>query len=60
MPTKAVAAGGTVAMAGAITTLIFAAIGHPVSPEVEDALTTLVSAVLSGIATYLTPHNPNA
>lgn len=54
MPNKAIAAGGTTALAGALTTLILSLLGHPVTPEVGEALTTVVSAVLSGIAVYFT------
>lgn len=54
MPTKAVAAGGATALAGSIVTLILSMWGHPVAPDVAGALTTLISAVLSFGATYLT------
>ena len=57
LPNKAVAAGGTTALAGALTTLLLSALGHPVSPDLQAAITTLVSAVLSAAVTYLTPHN---
>ena len=57
MPNKAVAAGGTTALAGALTTMILSALGHPVSPDMQAALTTIISAVLSAVATYFTPHN---
>lgn len=50
------AAGGTTAVAGALTTLILSLAGHPVSPDVAEAITTLTSAVLSGVAVYFTPH----
>lgn len=54
MPTKAVAAGGTAAVAGALTTLILSLAGHPVSPDVAGAIQTLVTAGLSFGATWLT------
>jgi hypothetical protein len=54
MPNKAVAAGATTALAGAVTTLVLSLLGHPVSAEVAGALTTVVSAVLAFIATWLT------
>jgi len=54
MPTKAVAAGGTTALAGALTTLILSLSNHPVSPDVAGSLTTLISAVLTFAATYFT------
>lgn len=54
MPNKAVAAGGTTALAGAVTTLILGLFNHPVSPDVAGALTTVVSAVLTFVATYFT------
>jgi len=55
MPTKAVAAGGTTAVAGAITTLLLSLLNHPVSPDVAGSLTTLISAGLAFGATWLTP-----
>ena len=55
MPNKAVAAGGTTALAGAITTLVLSLFNHPVSPEVAGALTTLIAAILSTVGVYLTP-----
>ena len=54
MPNKAIAAGGTTALAGALTTLLLSLLGHPVSPDVAESLTTVVSAVLSGVAVYFT------
>ncbi len=54
MPNKAVAAGGTTALAGAISTLLLSLFGHPVSPEVAGAITTVVSTVLTFVATYYT------
>ena len=54
MPNKAVAAGGTTALAGALTTLVLSAFSHPLSPDVAGALTTIISAVLTFGATYLT------
>ncbi len=53
MPTKAVAAGGTAAVAGALTTLILNLLGHPVSADVAGALQTLITAGLSFGATWL-------
>lgn len=60
MPNKAIAAGGTTAVAGAIATIIFGLWNHPVTPDLQAAITTLISATLSGVATYLTPHNDGA
>ena len=54
MPTKAVAAGGTTALAGALTTLILSLLNHPVAPDTAGALTTLISAGLTFAATYFT------
>lgn len=56
MPNKAVAAGGTTALAGAITTLILGLLNHPVSPDVAGALTTIISAVLTFLATYFVKY----
>lgn len=56
MPNKAVAAGGTTALAGAITTLVVSLFWHSAGPEVTGALTTLIAAVLSAVTTYLVPH----
>lgn len=44
MPNKAVAAGGYAAIAGALTTIVISALGHPVSPDVQSAISTLISA----------------
>ena len=52
MPTKAVAAGGTTALAGAITTVLLSFSGHPLSPDTAQALTTIISAVLTFAATW--------
>ena len=60
MPNKAIAAGGTTAVAGALATVLFGTLGHPVTPDMQAAITTLISAALSGLATYWTPHNPAA
>lgn len=57
MPNKAVAAGGATALAGAIVTVILSLWGHPVSADVQGALTTLIGAALAFAATYATPHN---
>ncbi len=54
MPTKAVAAGGATGLAGALATLLFGALGHPVDPTLEQAATTVIAAVLSFAATYFT------
>ena len=54
MPNKAIAAGGSTAVAGAITTILLSLLGHPVPPEVAGSITTLVSAVISSLATYFT------
>lgn len=54
MPTKAVAAGGTVGLAGSLSVVLFWAIGHPAPPEIEGAMTTIISAVLTFMATYFT------
>lgn len=53
MPTKAVSASGSVLLAGAITTVILGVLGHPVTPEMQGAITTIVSAVLAGLGAYL-------
>lgn len=55
MPNKAVAAGGTTALAGAITTVLLSILNHPVSPELAGAITTIVSTLLTVVATYLVP-----
>lgn len=54
MPQKAIAAGGTSALAGAVVTVMIGLLGHPVAPDVEAGLVTIVAAVLSGVATYFT------
>lgn len=54
MGNKAIAAGGSVALSGAITTIILSILGHPVSADVQSALTTIISAVLAYGATYVT------
>lgn len=54
MPNKAVAAGGTTALAGALTTIILSALGHPVSPDMQGAITTVVTTILTFGATWLT------
>ena len=54
MPTKAVAAGGTAAVAGALTTIILSAFDHPVSPDLAGAIQTVVTAALSFCATWFT------
>ncbi len=55
IPQKAVAAGSTTLLAGAITTIALSLFNHPVSPELAGALTTLIAAGLSFAATYATP-----
>lgn len=57
MPNKAVAAGGTVAFSGACTTLIIAIWWPHADATIATALTTVIAGVLSGVATWLTPHN---
>lgn len=54
MPNKAIAAGGTVGLAGSLSLVFFWAIGHPAPPEVEGAVTTIISAILTFAATYIT------
>ena len=56
MPQKAVVGGATTALAGAIVTIILSLANHPVSADLQSAMTTVVSAVLSGLAVYFTPH----
>ena len=56
MPNKAIAAGGTTALAGALVTVILSLLHHPATPELEGALTTIVGALLSGVATYYTKN----
>lgn len=56
IPQKAVAAGGATAFAGAMTTLILAMLNHPVSPDIAGAMTTVISTVISFVATYYTKH----
>lgn len=60
MPNKAVAAGGTTALAGAITTILLSVFNHPVSPELAGAITTVVSTLLTVVATYLVPSEVKA
>lgn len=54
MPNKAVAAGGTTALAGAMATLLFSLLGHPADPGTEGAVTTIIAAGLTFAATYFT------
>ena len=54
MPNKAIAAGGTAAVAGAVTTVILSLLGHPVSADVAGSIQTIVTAVLSALAAWWT------
>lgn len=54
MPNKAVAAGGTAAVAGALTTVILSLFNHPVSADLAGAIQTLVTAGLTFAATWMT------
>jgi hypothetical protein len=54
LPNKAVAASGSTALAGAICMIGFWAFGHPAPPEVQAAMTTVLSAGLTFAATYFT------
>lgn len=54
MPNKAVAAGGTAAFAGALTTLIISLLGHPVSADVQSAIGTIMSAACAFGAAWVT------
>lgn len=55
LPNKAIAAGGTTALAGAITTLIVAIWWPSATPEIVGALTTVVATILTLLATYAMP-----
>lgn len=57
MPNKAIAAGGSTALAGAITTLLISLFWKDAPPDTAAALTTLIGTILSAVATYATPHN---
>jgi hypothetical protein len=52
MPTKAMTAGGTTALAGALTTVILGLFNHPLTPDMQGAITTLISAALTFLATW--------
>lgn len=54
MPTKAVAASGSVLVGGALTTVILSLLGHPVTPEVAEASQTLITAALAFLGAFLT------
>lgn len=54
MPTKAIAGGATVGLAGSISIVFFWAIGHPAPPEIEAAMTTIITAILTFAATFYT------
>lgn len=56
MPNKALAAGGSTAVAGAITTLLLAIFWPHATPDISGAIQTVITAVLSGLATYFVPH----
>lgn len=60
MPNKAVAAGGTTALAGAFTTIIISLFWRSAPPDVATAITTVISAVLAAAATYATPGETKA
>ena len=60
MPNKAVAAGGTATVAGALTTLALSLLGHPVNPEVAGAVQTVVTAVLSALAAWWAKYEVSA
>ncbi len=53
MPTKAAAAGGTALLAGALTTILLGALGHPVSEDMHGAIQTVITAVIAGLGAYL-------
>lgn len=57
MPNKAVAAGGSAALAGALTVLIVALFWPKADATVVAAIQTVVGAALSFAATYMVPHN---
>lgn len=54
MPNKAVAASGSTALAGALSMIIFWMFGHPAPPEVQAAMTTVLSSAVTFAATYFT------
>lgn len=60
MPNKAIAAGGSAGVAGALTTLLTSIFWKNATPDQVGAVLTLATVLCSGLATYYTPHNPAA
>ena len=55
---KANASGGTVAIAGAIVTVVTGLFWQDADPAVVAAITTVLAAVLAYAATWITPATP--